>query len=649
MKKFILLLAALAATSTAAIAADPVTGIYLAEYAPGETITLENMGCTLITPKYEPEGATGASFAVEFGDESIVTFYKSIKGLVAHRAGTTTMTLSVPDTDIRAEYTVTVKGPDPENKPDDDFADGMFYLNEEWFTHTSGSINYIDADGRVFYRAYGNQNDNMAFGATSQFATIYAGKLIVMSKQAWDGGDTREKTGGRVVVADAQTLKHIGSVDEIGGDGRACVGVNPNKVYLSHTKGIRVMNIDDDAISVADSDIAGIEIARNGQMGDMVKAGQYVFAVCVGSALYVIDTETDEVVKSFDISGIQTVAQSLDGRVWIGCAKTLQPIDPETLELGDIFNISVGSIGCSSSSWRPGNLRASTRTNTLFWSTGNYNGSNGDLIRWDIDKVVDPSTITEKLYTHGSVAGAAYSTGYGTPNYDSRTDTWVYCSTAGFGANAMLNRIHFVDATTGELKHTIELDKYFWFPSMALMPDKFAPEIDFDDIVLPKIDACDEEYSYDLSSKVTDADSHPANINLSIPAIATVDESTPVAEAKIEGKRLTIRPLSNGTHSFTLMAESNGLTAAKNVNVTIGDGTTGVESTIARGTVYCNGQFIAFRDLEGVTFSIYNVGGQLVDAVTLKDNATVITPSLAPGFYILRGSNGMTMKIKINR
>ncbi|MDE6099358.1 MAG: leucine-rich repeat protein [Muribaculaceae bacterium] len=629
--------------------ANPVSGITLKEYAPGDVIELENMGCTLITPQYEPENADFTSFAVSFADESIVTFYSSIKGLVAHRAGETTMTLSVPGTDIKTEYTIKVKDVDPDNKPADDFADGVFWLNEEWFTHTSGSINYISQEGKPYYRVYGNQNNNMAFGATSPFATIYAGKLIVMSKQAWDNGDTREKSGGRVVVADASTLKHIGSIDEIGGDGRACVGVNTEKVYLSHTNGIRVMHIDSEGIHIDDADIEGIDAGRNGQMGDMVKAGKYVFATCVGNSLAIIDTETDKLVENIAISGIQTVAQSLDGRVWIGCAKTLQPIDPETLELGDVLSIGAGTIGCSSSSWRAGNLKASNKTNTLFWSTGNWNGSTGDLIRWDIDQNPDPSELSA-LYTHGSVPDETYSMGYGSPAYDSRTDTWMYSSTAGFGANAMLNRLHFVDASTGELKHSIELDKYFWFPSTPVMPDKYDPEILLDNIELPAIENCDEEYIYDLNESLDDKDNLNCNITVSIPSTVLADEtpSEPAAEISLDGKTLTVKPLANGTQCFTLMAESNGKVVSKNIELKIGKKTTGIGTVESGATIYSNGHFVAFRNLDGVTFDVYALDGRKIDSITISNDATVIYPRYMAGIYIFKGSNGVTSKIRIN-
>lgn len=638
-----------ASLKTSTFVANPVIGISLKEFAVGETIEMENMGCTLITPQYEPENADFANFEVSFADESVVTIYTSIKGLVAHRAGETTMTVSVPGTDIKSEYTVRVKGVDPDNKPTDGFADGLFWLNEEWFTHTSGSINYISEDGDVYYRAYGNQNNNMAFGATSQFATIYAGKLIVMSKQAWDNGDTREKSGGRVVVADASTLKYIGSIDEIGGDGRACVGVNPEKVYLGHTAGVRVMHMDADGIYIDDADIDGVSPGRNGQMGDMVKAGKYVFAVRVGNGLSIIDTETDKLIMDIPVSGIQTVAQSLDGRVWIGCAKTLQSINPETLELGDVLTIGAGTIGCSSGSWRTGNLRASNKTNTLFWSTGNWNGSTGDLIRWDIDDTPDPSTLT-MLYKHGSVADECYSMGYGTPNYDSRTDMWMYCSTPGFGVNALNNRLHFVDASSGEIKHTIELDKYFWFPSIAIVPDKYDPEILFEDVVLPSVDRCDEEYTYDLAQSLDDKDNHNCNIVVSIPETSLYEETAdvPAAEISLNDKQLTIKPLANGQQRFTLMAESNGKVVSKNINVKIGDVTTGISTVNSEGTIYSNGHFVAFRDLRGIVFDVFTFDGRKIDTLTIDNDTAVIYPDYKGGFYIFRGSNGLTAKIRIN-
>ena len=62
-------------------------------------------------------------------------------------------------------------------------------LNEEWYGHTNGGLNWFSPDYDVVYQAYERENPGMSFGCTSQYGIIYDGKLIVSSKQAVDGGD----------------------------------------------------------------------------------------------------------------------------------------------------------------------------------------------------------------------------------------------------------------------------------------------------------------------------------------------------------------------------------------------------------------------------------------------------------------------------
>ncbi len=67
------------------------------------------------------------------------------------------------------------------------FTNGYFLVNEEWFGHTNGSVNFIDNNGQINYRVYSNVNNNQAFGATTQYGTIYGDKFYFVSKQAADG------------------------------------------------------------------------------------------------------------------------------------------------------------------------------------------------------------------------------------------------------------------------------------------------------------------------------------------------------------------------------------------------------------------------------------------------------------------------------
>lgn len=618
-------------TKVSSIVANPLTGISLEGINPDDVIEIDNMGTFLLNIVYEPADADFKNYKATFEDPEITSIYVGgkVNYLVAHAAGETTMTLASNDGTVSSTYKVRVKDVDPNDKPDDDFQDGLVWLNEEWFTHTSGSLNYIDANGKIYYRAYGNQNDNMAFGATSQFGTTYAGKYIIMSKQAWDKGDTRPiKSGGRVVVFDAKTFKHIGAIDEIGGDGRACVGVNPSKVYIGTTSGIRVMNLDD--ITIADADIEGTSTG-NSQIGDMIKAGKYVFATNVSKSLLVIDAETDQIVKTIEANGIQTIAQSKDGRIWIGCSKTLTPVNPETLEVGQTYNIP-GSVSCSGGSWRHGNLMASAKNNVLLWTNGNFNGNGGNLYRWDIDEVEDPSTL-EPIYTHTSKVDGVSRMGYGSCAYDDRTDTYIYSATAGFGVFAMQNWYYFVNATTGELKSCMQLKDYFWFPAMPICPDKYEPEIALGDLV---IDLKDGAQKFDLSEFVTDADNLDCNIKIDLAEVTETladDSQTaePAATVALEGKTLTITPLHSGFHTFALAAESNGRSIVKEINVEIKDPSGIVSAELS----------------ETVTYTVYNAAGIKVATFESADNDYESHLNVPAGVYLVSGSNGTITKVII--
>ena len=620
------------------VVAKPITGISLQNIEAGSTIILDNMGVLAVVPVIEPADADfPKDFSFSFADEKIANIYSNVNTIVAHSEGTTNMILATGDGSVSSSYTIVVNGINPDNKPADEYQDGVVWLNEEWFGHTSGSLNYIANDGSVFYRAYGNQNGNTAFGCTSQFGTIYAGKLIVMSKQAWDGGDTRpeaQRVGGRVVVADATSMKRLGGIDDIGGDGRSCVGVNPSKVYLGTTTGIRVMDLDN--YTVADANIAGISLSRNGQIGDMVKAGKYVFAANIGTGLSIIDTETDTFVKTIASTGIQTVTQSMDGRVWYSEGKNLIPVDPVTLEAGSPYSIP-GSITCSSGSWRHGNLMASTTSNTLLWGTGTF-------YRWNLDEIEDPSTLSP-VFTHVSKQGdITYGNGYGAPGYDSRTDTYMYATMPGFGLQALKNWYHFVDATTGEVKHIEQLPDYWWFPAMPIFPDKHLPSIDIEDY---EVAEDDEATIFDLNQVVDDPDNHNYNISVSLADATTYDATSPAAEVTLSGKNLTVKPLATGRHTFTLLAESNGRVASKDVTVTVKN-LSGIASTeVNNGFISCSDHTLSIAGFEGTVATVSDMAGSAVATFNVDDNHFSAELPLSAGIYIVSLDNGHNAKIVI--
>ncbi|MCM1377492.1 MAG: leucine-rich repeat protein [Clostridium sp.] len=603
-------------TKVSTVIAHPITGIALQGIEEGSTIELDNMGVQIITPVYYPENADFTGFTVSFEDESIASIYMNVKSLVAHSEGTTKMTVSSIDGTVNATYYIKVKGVDPENRPEGDFSEGMIWLNEEWFTHTSGSLNFIDDAGNIYYRAYGNQNNNMAFGATSCSATVWADKLIVMSKQAWDGGDTRPvRSGGRVVVADAKTLKHIGAIDEIGGDGRSVVGVSPSKAYIGTTAGVRVLNLDD--LTVAESDIEGTSADRFGQIGDMVKSGKYVFYTNCSIGLGVIDTTNDKYVKTFESKDIQGVVVSADGRVWLANKNSLTEINPETLEEVKTYSIP-GSITCTPGQWRPVTIKSAVSKNTLIWG-------NGTFYRWDLDEVADPSTLTP-VYTHSTkmIEGYKMVKAYGSCGYDDLTETYMYAITPGFGSAALDNWYVFVDAKTGDTKKIVKLPSYWWFPAMPVRTDRYDVEFELDTDIA--FNPADEGKTIELN--VTDRDNHDCNINLWI-SEEDMTRAGDAVEVVLNGKTLTVTPKHEGNHTFTVNAESNGRVISKQVNVLV-DNSVGVDANFA---------------VSHVVYTVYTVGGvRVAETDSINDIEGL---NLAAGVYVVRGSNGKSQKIVI--
>ncbi|MDE6317305.1 MAG: Ig-like domain-containing protein, partial [Muribaculaceae bacterium] len=108
--------------------------------------------------------------------------------LSGHRTGECTLTVEATDgSGFKKEIPVRVV--EPERESVIDYTTGTIMLNEEWFGHTNGGLNWFAPDYSVTYQAYERENPGMSFGCTSQYGLIYNDKLIVSSKQAADGGD----------------------------------------------------------------------------------------------------------------------------------------------------------------------------------------------------------------------------------------------------------------------------------------------------------------------------------------------------------------------------------------------------------------------------------------------------------------------------
>ena len=634
-----------------------------------DTINVTYMDIIGLEPTVEPADAAIKTYDVAISDGDVATLY-SVRGfnpsrsfyeLVTHKPGSVDVTFKAQDgSGVESTYHINVLDPDRSTAADN-WQDGTFWLNEDWFGHTNGSINYIDVDGNIRYRAYESQNPYESFGCTSQYAMIFGDKLYVMSKQATDGGDPR-RGGGRVVVADAKTLKKLAAFDSpLGaGDGRACVGVSSSKVYFGTTAGIAVFNPQTLEITGSVSGIEAGSLYAN-QLGDMVCAGKYVFAVKQDVGTLVIDTDTDEVVATLgqDEDGNclwhpHGVARTADSRVWVAAnssagATTLFCYDADDYSLvREVAMPSHMRITCGWGAWRPTNFFASAKTNELWFGSGveaSIVSGNTGYYRWDTES--DLETLQPVFVFPSKLEGidsTTYQAPYAAVRYDERADELLVAATHGASSNYRYNWYHFIDCATGEIARTTRLKDYYWFPAMPVFPDKYGVQFDGLEGIDIVSDASNAGQAsvIDLADYATDPDNQDCGIRYSLVAApeALDDSETAVAEYTLDGSVLSVMPLTDGSDNITIAAESNGKVTTVNIPVSVRTSTSVADVEAAAGTIRAAGNCVTVKGFEGVDFYIFDMAGNMLRAFTAQAETVRYVTMLPVGVYIVTTADG---------
>lgn len=443
------------------------------------------------------------------------------------------------------DYSCLIPNPEPENPgveciPDAKpslrvEADGFYMVNEGWFGHDGGSVNFFGKDGHIAYRAYSTANAGEEFGKTTAGGVMYGDNLYFTSKQ-----------GNRLVVADAKTLKKKAVLEEVGGDARFFQGINANKGYLSVSSGISILNLED--FTYTGKQIAGV----SGEVGDMCQVNNTVFAAGKGK-IYAIHAEKDELIETIEVKGANSVLLAKDGNVWAGAGETLYKINPATFEV-EKRDIKGLGIRTNPWAWTPRAIDASATSNTLYWASGK------SVIKYDIE-----SGSSESIFTLGSEDGknlGFYGAGL---RVDPLTEDIAVIGQQGFSTFIW---VYLIDNAGKEIKKYQVLNQdgkeHYWFPSMPLFLDMNKPEILVNQILVP----VKETVEIDLSEKVVDADTFDAAIS----KVVEVKEGETLISASIENNKLIVEGLGEeGKTEITLTVNSNGCIVSKTIEVVIAE------------------------------------------------------------------------------
>ena len=545
------------------------------------------------------------------------------------QAGATYLFLYEKADGSRPDYTGAV-AVEPYEQAPVDYTQGLFLVNEDWYGWDNGTVNFLTSDGRWVYRAFRRENPGETLGVTTQYGAIYGGRFFFVSKQASSTADA--STGGRLVVADALTLKRVAAFDEIGGDGRSFVGVDEHTAYIGTSSGITRLDLESMSLGETIAGTGGEGGLYAGQIGAMVRAGGYVFAAKQSVGVLVIDATTHTLHTTIDLPTISTLTLGRDGGVWAADATSLVRIDVATLETRSRLLPDDCRVSSTWGAWNAGRLCAAYRKNFLYFA----NEKENQIARYHIltDELdADFFTLPDQ--------GRAYVQQFQGAGLrvDPRNDRLIVTATqSGYLSHYMNNWVHVVDGLSGELLGTVELEPYYWFPALPVFPDNEAPVIALPD----RLSIGREPVKISLLEAVTDAD----NLSAAIVSTAEVEDAS-IATARISGYDLTVSGVSIGDTRLTLTVNSNGKKATRTVDVQVTEASGIDEAMCTAVEAWPNPVHdrLTIVAVDGSVFGLVDLRGiPVCRGVVSGGKAAVDLSSIAPGIYVLTVQNGGSVK-----
>ena len=444
-----------------------------------------------------------------------------------------------------------------------DYTKGAYMVNEDWTGHRNSTVNFLSKDGTFVYDHVKN------LGVTACYGTFFGNRFYAISKQ--DGGY------GRISVCDANSTRVIKQIKDIDGkEGRSFCGVDEHKAYVSTSKGIYTLNLDELTVGAAVKNADGGDVKLK-ECGNMVRLGDYVYATEYGKSLRIIDCNTDRIVATISSAKVYSITMSKDGQLWVSTDMGISRVNTESRQLEDIVLPSDVSAPAKSYAWASDGLCASLQNNVIYWtSASGWNPTT--IFKYDIDnnkfaKVVDLTSDANKwmMYSASNL------------RVDPVTDNLYVSLFKDYGSQDYAVRIY--DNKGTQLNEYELTQKNYWFPGMFVFPD-------VEDPIVGNINAVNVEENKDAVVDLTDVCSDADNFQAAIVKTVKSVADNNVATATVKNGKLVVTGVKAGNTTVTLNFCSNGIstTATVNVTVTQATGITGTQTSadvreVARFTI----------------------------------------------------------------
>lgn len=325
------------------------------------------------------------------------------------------------------------------------YENGFFIVNEGWFGNGTGNVNFFrynttTLEDSVFTKE--NPDKNLEpLSSTLEFGSIYNDRFYLLSK-----------SGGPLVVTDAYSFKEI---KRIAGSStynwRAFVGVDQEKGLVSTAKGVFPIDLNSLEIGAQISNI-------NGQVGDMIKNGNYIFILSQTDGVVIINASDYTIVKK--IPSMQVgFAQTKDGAIWSAGGKVLSRIDANSLEVTQI-NVPFTIYG-TWGTWHAGSITASNLDNSVYFAKNSSWGSSGKEIYKYNGNLSSLETPFISLPAGKELIGAGL-------RFNKHLNQLVVTTVkSGYGVNYAVNDIYFYHPQTGVEINSLNYSGYH-FPAVPV-------------------------------------------------------------------------------------------------------------------------------------------------------------------------------------
>jgi len=327
-------------------------------------------------------------------------------------------------------------------KVDGTYSNGVFIVNEGWFGHEPGSVNFWDRESdEIQFKVYEKENSGKELGITTQFACIDGGKLFLVSKDP-----------DHLVVVNSETLIEEGrvSLTTPGVQARGFAYQDAAIGYLSSSDGIF-------KVDLAQFKMGEKIPAISGEVGKMMVLEGKLFALN-SSKLFVINTSTLAIEKTIEWEGYASgMVTDKDGQLWISVGAQLVKVDPaslevETIELPEGVAVHKGFV------WDAGSLTYSKQENALLFSmSGGW--APGSVAKFDI-----ATKTAEEFCTIDSDFQI-----YGAGTYVDPVTNKLYVTAVknGWGQNYKYNKL-YVYAMDGSLEKVMDYE-HFYFAALCVV------------------------------------------------------------------------------------------------------------------------------------------------------------------------------------